>query len=409
MALSLREFNPFLIPESMIMNRLRCYVVLLSLLIAPPLLHSAETATVDEIFTRIDNHRFHPLNDDGSFTNDRQLGKRGVADLDDEDWKIRLLSIRDLVLTLPDHAQQVRRGLEHSNLHVRQITAAAVGIGRDKESVAPLTALLKSDPSPLVRSQAAMSLGQLEATEAASLLNESFESDSSRDVRHQCELALDQIAKRAGASEDQLEAFRSLDATQFELAKVGEPAPDFTLKDTTGKTWTLGDRRGKWVVLVWIFADWCPVCHSEFNDLLEMRSQFEDANAVVATIECHDRYRCRLMVGQETDARYWFSKNSFQQRYQEGIWWPHLSDLAGQVGATYGADPMAFAVHAEYVNRPSTIIIDPTGVVSLAYVGTYWGDRPTMHQTLEMIRHEEFNFEHPNRRKTASASFSPAP
>ena len=136
----------------------------------------------------------------------------------------------------------------------------------------------------------------------------------------------------------------------------------------------------------------------EFNDLIKLQSEFDELDAVVATIECHDRYRCRLMVGRETDALYWFSKNSFQKRYQDGIWWPHLSDLAGRVGATYGVGPMAFAVHAEYVNRPSTIIIDPEGIVRFAYIGTYWGDRPTMHQTLEMIRNKKFDFEHPNRR-----------
>jgi peroxiredoxin Q/BCP len=38
---------------------------------------------------------------------------------------------------------------------------------------------------------------------------------------------------------------------QTEL-KVGDPAPDFTLQATDGKTYTLSkDLRGKWVVLAW--------------------------------------------------------------------------------------------------------------------------------------------------------------
>ena len=63
----------------------------------------------------------------------------------------------------------------------------------------------------------------------------------------------------------------------------------------------------------------------------------------------------------------------------------------------YGADPMAFAVHSEYINRPTTVIIDTSGIVQFLYMGTYWGDRPTIKQTLHMIRYQDFAFEHPKR------------
>ncbi|TWU25266.1 putative peroxiredoxin [Novipirellula galeiformis] len=358
------------------------------------------TGQTSEIFARIDSHDFHPLNEDGSFTSDRVLAKHGVSDLANNDWKVRLLALRDLTRSLPQQLDAVILGLEHDDPHVRQIAAAALGIARQKAATKALQNVLNSDPLALVRSQAAMSLGQLESSESLEFLRQAFEQDQSRDVRHQCELAIDQIEKQLGATESQLSAFRALDESAFEQVQVGQPAPDFTLSDTDGTPWQLkhaGD--GKWVVLIWIFADWCPVCHGEFNDLLSMKEEFEDANAVVATIECHDRYRCRLMVGKEKEADYWFSKSSFQDKYQRSIWWPHLSDLAGGIGAQYGVDPMSFAVHAEYVNRPSTIIIDPQGRVRLAYYGTFWGDRPSMHETLQMIKSEEFDFEHPRRLK----------
>jgi len=66
---------------------------------------------------------------------------------------------------------------------------------------------------------------------------------------------------------------------------------------------------------------------------------------------------------------------------------------------TYGVDPMAYAVHAEYINRPASIIIGPDGRVRFAYYGTYWGDRPSIEQLLEMIREQTFDFEHPKRLK----------
>jgi peroxiredoxin len=360
----------------------------------------APAKNVADVFTRVRQHEFHPLNADGTFTNDRTLGVHGIADLNDDDWRVRLLAIRDLVRLLPDAADDVEKELFDKNLHVRQIAAAALGIARQTTAAGKLEQVLKEDDSPLVRSQAAMSLGQMESTGSLELLRNLSKKDASRDVRHQCELAIDQIEKKRGATDELLTAFRKLNAEHFESVQVGGKAPDFTLKDTEGVLWRLSDaNQNGWIVLIWIFADWCPVCHGEFRDLIDMRSQFKDAGVQIVTIECHDDYRGRVMVGKELEPQYWFSKQSFQNKYRTGIWWPHLVDHAGAVGATYGVDPMCFAVHAEYVNRPSTIIIDPKGVIRFAYYGTYWGDRPSIRETLEMIKSERFEFEHKDRRK----------
>jgi len=195
-----------------------------------------------------------------------------------------------------------------------------------------------------------------------------------------------------------LKAFQGLDESTFRTLRLREAATDFALEDTEGRVWHLSDFRGKkWVVLIWIFADWCPVCHGEFRDLMASREAFERNEAQVFTIECHDRYRGRVMVGKELEPEHWFAKQSFKEAYTKQIWWPHLLDRAGAVGAAYGVDPMAFAVHAEYINRPSTVIVDKEGIVRLAYYGTFWGDRPTIAQTLNMIETGRFDFKHPKR------------
>lgn len=366
---------------------------------------AAQSQDVASVAQRVSRHSFHPLNNDGSFTVDRELGKHGIANLNDEDWHVRLLAIRDLVKALPAERDDVVEALRHQSLHVRQIAGAALGIARQREAAKALEAVLQADSSALVRAQAAMSLGQIESHDSLELLRQRFKDDPSKDVHHQCELAIDQIVKQRGATTSQLEAFRALDPSTFERVSVGEPAPDFTLSDTEGAPWQFREaNQDQWVVLIWIFADWCPVCHGEFNDLIALQQEFEDLSVNVATIECHDRYRTRLMVGKEVDAEYWFAKDSFQQKYRRSIWWPHLSDLAGAVGAQYGVDPMAFAVHAEYINRPSTIIIDPEGIVRFAYRGTFWGDRPSIHETLEMIKNERFEYAHPRRLKISEAT-----
>jgi len=375
-----------------------------SFVLLPVLLASAAAAQdatpAEEVFARVEAHDFHPLDKRDSFTVDRNLKRHGIADVEDDDWKVRLLAVRDLVRVEQEDVGGIVKGLTHRDKHVRYLCAMALGIRSENAAVAALEKVAREDASALVRSQAVIALGQIESADSVELLRHRREQDPSRDVRHQCELAIDQITKRMGASEAQLTAFRSLDESSFESVELGEPAPDFTLRDTSGKEWRLSDFRGKQpVVLIWIFADWCPVCHGEFRDLIKSRDAFRAAGVKVFTLECHDRYRCRVMVGKELAPKYWFAQKPFQEVYTEKIWWPHLIDRAGAIGATYGVDPMTFAVHAEYINRPATVIVDKAGIVRFAYYGTYWGDRPTIQQTLNMVRSGHYDFEHPRRLK----------
>jgi peroxiredoxin len=355
---------------------------------------------VSEVFSWVRSHDFHPLDDDRAFTQDRHSMQHGIADLNNNDWKMRLLAVRDLVRAGADAPGEVEKGLMDTDETVRYLCATALGVLGSEVAVGGLEQVVRGERSALVRSQAVIALGQIESTGSLELLRERLTEDPSRDVRHQCELAIDQIEKRSGRTGELLTAFQTLDEEGFEVLRVGSEAPDFKLPDTEDTMWRLSDLRGEsWVVLIWIFADWCPVCHREFSELMEMRSEFENEGVQVFSIECHDRYRGRVMVGKELEPSYWFAKRSFKEAYSERIWWPHLLDRAGAVGAMYGVDPLAFAVHAEYINRPTTVIIDPDGIVKLAYYGTFWGDRPTIEQTLEMIRSGRFDFEHPDRRK----------
>ena len=43
------------------------------------------------------DHEFHPLNENNSLTIDKYLKKTGNADLNDDDWRVRFLAVRDLV------------------------------------------------------------------------------------------------------------------------------------------------------------------------------------------------------------------------------------------------------------------------------------------------------------------------
>lgn len=358
---------------------------------------------VKEIMQTVREFPFNPIDDGRS--REPTLDSEGVADLGDGAWRVRLLAIRDLARLGRVAVPQLVKGLDDEIPHVRHVAAFVLGLNPVDTSEEALMIALRQDKDPVVRSQAAISLAQLKSHAALPALEELAKSDVSRDVRHQCDLAIYRITQYQGPEVDLAAAYAGLDESKFEQVRIGDPAPEFELTDTEGKAWRLPDFRGKQdVVLIWIFADWCPVCHNEFRELIQLKEEYEAQNVEVVTIECHDPYRCRVMVGGEFQPEYWFTKQSPQGFYDGKIWWRHLIDPAGSVGATYGVQPMEFVVHSEWINRPATIIVDKEGIVRFAYYGTYWGDRPSIEQTLEMLRSRVFEFEHPKRLKLGQSS-----
>ena len=62
---------------------------------------------------------------------------------------------------------------------------------------------------------------------------------------------------------------------------VGQPAPDFTLKDQSQKDVNLSDYRGKNVVIVFYPLDWSPVCTNEHACFVNDMKKFESLNAQI--------------------------------------------------------------------------------------------------------------------------------
>ncbi len=55
---------------------------------------------------------------------------------------------------------------------------------------------------------------------------------------------------------------------------------DFTLKDLDGKSVSLSDFRGKWVIVNY-WATWCPPCLEEIPDLVELYEENRDTIVVL--------------------------------------------------------------------------------------------------------------------------------
>jgi peroxiredoxin len=63
-------------------------------------------------------------------------------------------------------------------------------------------------------------------------------------------------------------------------AAVGSSAPDFVLKDLTGKAVRLSDYLGK-IVLLEFWATWCPPCKAAVPELVSLQSKYDEIGFVV--------------------------------------------------------------------------------------------------------------------------------
>lgn len=142
--------------------------------------------------------------------------------------------------------------------------------------------------------------------------------------------------------QNQLRAAPESSGASSTAAKVGSPAPDFKLKDTFGKEFTLSEFKGKPVILEWINQD-CPVSRKahEKSKMQDVYKKYAEKGAVWlaidstqgATAERNRVYAARM-----------------------GLAHPILMDPDGRVGRMFQAK-----------RTPHMFVIDKAGI--LAYDG----------------------------------------
>jgi peroxiredoxin len=135
---------------------------------------------------------------------------------------------------------------------------------------------------------------------------------------------------------------------QVDAAGIGEPAPTFTLTDSTGRSHVLADYRGKIVVLQWINPD-CPVCRrtSSSGKVTAMRRRLDETHDGVVHLTVNSTHYMEPSVGA-----------AYLKEYKIDA--PVLIDRDGRVGRLYGAKrtPHMFVIDAEGVLRYQGAIDD---------------------------------------------------
>jgi len=199
---------------------------------------------------------------------------------------------------------------------------------QEKPIVEQIRGLRKLDDSVRTRvtKELALQIRQLPAVPnklrlAGALANLSTEGDFGRDTLQEVTTTLAQSlreqppAGKAGEPEDLFVELASLvryehmqaesDNPQFNEAMARLQADDakrqkadFTLTDLQGKTWHLGDLKGK-VVLVNFWATWCPPCRKEMPDLQALYDKYKDQGFLVLSISDEDAAKVAAFIAQQ--------------------------------------------------------------------------------------------------------------
>ena len=136
-------------------------------------------------------------------------------------------------------------------------------------------------------------------------------------------------------------ALKQKDSFILETLKVGRPAPNFEFPGLDGQIVSLSDHRGK-VVLVNIWATWCPPCIDEMPSMEKLYNELQGENFEILAVSIDTQ-------GLEAVA-------PFMKAYK--LTFPALIDSEGTIKNLYKATGV-----------PESIIIDKQGILIKKIIG----------------------------------------
>jgi len=105
------------------------------------------------------------------------------------------------------------------------------------------------------------------------------------------------------------------------MVKLGDTAPDFSLKDQNGEEFRLSDYRGKKVLLSFHPLAWTSICAQQMKDLEANYKRFEELNTIPVGISV-DSVPCK---------KAWAEHLGLKKLKILADFWPH-----GEVAKLYG-------------------------------------------------------------------------
>ena len=127
--------------------------------------------------------------------------------------------------------------------------------------------------------------------------------------------------------------------------KIGDAAPQFTLRDSDKKEVSLQDYKGKNVVILFFPLAFTGVCTTELCSLRDNMNIYNGLNASVLAIS--------------VDSLFTLEKFKAEQGYN----FPLLSDFNKEVSSAYGSLYEHFVLDMKGVSKRSAFVIDKEGIL----------------------------------------------
>jgi len=140
--------------------------------------------------------------------------------------------------------------------------------------------------------------------------------------------------------------------------EIGQPAPDFTLYDSTKNKVTLSDLRGQNVLLLFFPLAFTSTCTAELCSVRDNISFYNTVNAKV--------------FGISVDSLHTLAKFKADQNLNFTL----LSDFNKDVSSLYGSLYETFGYNMKGVSKRSAFVIDKEGNIRYAEILENAGEQP---------------------------------